>query len=97
MSELLNNLNRGFAPTITNIFRSDNRHVHMSDHRQVHMHDQRQIHHNPSSSSTGPNPPMAIEPAAPPAEEVVPSKHTKSMKDVPNMKRGLHIPDWFPI
>ena len=59
MSELLNNLNRGFAPTITNLFQSDNRHVHMSDHRQVHMHDQRQVH-NPSSSSTDPNPPMAI-------------------------------------
>ena len=41
--ESLNNRNRGFAPTITNLFPSDNRHVHMSDHRQVHMHDQRQV------------------------------------------------------
>ena len=96
MSELLNNLNRGFAPTITNLFQSDNRHVHMSDHRQVHMHDQRQVTlqdqrqvHNPSSSSTDPNPPMAIEPAAPPAEEVVPSKLTKSRKKVPKSEAGL--------
>ena len=86
---MLNNLNRGFAPTITNLFQSDNRHVHMSDHRPVHMHDQRQIHHNPSSSSTDPNPPMAIEPAAPPTEEVVPSKLTKSRKKVPKSEAGL--------
>ena len=71
MSELLNKLNRGFAPTITNLFQSDNRHVYMSDHRQVHMHDQRQVtlrdrrqvHHNPISSSIDLNPPMAMEPA----------------------------------
>ena len=76
MSELLSNLNRGFAPTITNLFQSDNRHVTLADQRQVHMHDQRQVQmhyqrqvhmhdqrsiHNPSSSSDDPNPPMAIE------------------------------------
>ena len=38
VSELLNNLSRGFAPTINNLFQSDNRHVH--DHGQVHMHGQ---------------------------------------------------------
>ena len=100
ISALLNNLNRGFAPTITNLFQSDTRHVHMSDHRQVHMHDQRQVtlqdqrqvHHNPSSSSTDPNPPMAIEqPAstAPPVEDLVPSKLTKSRKKVPKGEAGL--------
>ena len=64
VSELLNNLNRGFAPTITNLFQSDNRHVTLADQRQVHMSDQRQVHmsdqrqiHNPSSSSTDSNPP----------------------------------------
>ena len=73
VSELLNNLNRGFAPTITNLFQSDNRHVTLADQRQVHMSDQRQIH-NPSSSSTDSNPPMAIQnvPAAE-TEEIVPS------------------------
>ena len=77
--ELLNNLNKGFAPTNTNLFQSDNRHVTLQDQRRVHMHDQRQIHKS-SSSSTDPNPPMAIEPAAtaPPAEDIVPSKLTKS-------------------
>ena len=100
VSELLNNLNRALAPTITNLFQSDNRHVALQDQRQVHMHDQRQIHHNPSSSSTDPNPHMAIEqPAAsaPPAEEIVPSKLTKSRGEVPNMKRDSHRPDWLPI
>ena len=84
LSEVLNNLNRGFAHFITNLFQSDNRHVTMHDQRQVHMHDGRQVHmhddrqvhmhdqtHNPSSSSTDINPPMAIEA---PEEEVVPSK-----------------------
>ena len=53
------------------------------------MHDQRQIH-NPSSSSTDPNPPMAIEqPAASPAEEVVPSKLTQSRKKAPKSEVGL--------
>ena len=71
MSELLNNLNRGIAPTITNLFQSDNRHVTLADQRQVHMHDGRQVHmhdgrqvhmhdqrsiHIPSSSSTDPTP-----------------------------------------
>ena len=96
VSELLNNLNRGFAPTITNLFQSDNRHVtladqrqvHMSDQRQVHMSDQRQVHmsdqrqiHNPSSSSTDSNPPMAIQ-NVPTAEveENVPSKLKTSRK-----------------
>ena len=93
MSEMLNNLNRGFAPTITNLFQSENRHVtlaekrqvHMHDGRQVHMHDGRQVHmhdqreiHNPSSASADPNPPMALEPAA--AEEIVPSKLKVSRK-----------------
>merc|ERR1711983_364424 len=55
ISELLNNLNRGIAPTITNVFQSDNRHVTLADQRQVHMHDQRSIHNNPNSSSTDPN------------------------------------------
>ena len=98
LSEVLNNLNRGFAPTITNLFQSDNRHVTLQDQRQVHMSDQRQVHmsdqrqvHNPSSSSTDPNPPMAIEPAAtaPPTEEVVPSKLTTSRKKVPKSEAGL--------
>ena len=91
-SELLNNLNRGFAPTITNLFQSGNRHVHMSDHRQVHMHDQRQVHHNPSSPSTDPNPPMAREQpvaTAPPAEEIVPCKLTQSRKKAPKSEAGL--------
>ena len=94
VSELLNNLNRGFAPTITNLFQSDNRHVTLQDHRQVHMHDQRQIH-NPGSASTDPNPPMAIEqPAtsalsAEDAEEVVPSKLKVSRKKVPKSEAGL--------
>ena len=89
VSELLNNLNRGFAPTITNLFQSDNRHVTLQDHRQVHMHDQRPTH-NPSSSSTDPNPPMAIEqPAAAQAEEVVPSKLKVSRKKVPTSEAGL--------
>ena len=67
VSELLNNLNRGFAPAVTDLFQSDNRHVTLQDQRQVHMHDQRQIH-IPRSASTDPNPPMAIEqPAAAPA------------------------------
>ena len=35
MSELLNNLNRGFAPTITNLFQSDNRRVTLADQGQV--------------------------------------------------------------
>ena len=64
----------------------------MSDHRQVHMHDQRQVHHNPSSSSTDPNPPMAIEQpvaTAPPAEEIVPSKLTHSRKKAPTSEAGL--------
>ena len=54
------------------------------------MSDQRQIH-NPSSSSTDPNPPMAIEPAAtaPPAEDIVPSKLTKSREKVPKSEAGL--------
>ena len=54
------------------------------------MHDQRQIH-NPSSSATDPNPPAAIQPAstAPPAEELVPSKLTKSRKNVPKGEAGL--------
>ena len=76
VSEILNNLNRGFPPTITNLFQSDNRHVTLQDQRQVHMHDQRQIH-NPSSSSRDPNPPMAIE-SAPAEEEIVPSKLKKA-------------------
>merc|ERR1711983_244017 len=92
LAEVLNNLNGGCAPTTTNLFQSDNRHVtlqdqrqvHMSDQRQVHMSDQRQVHmsdqrqiHNPSSSSTDPNPPMAIQA---PEEEVVPSKLKMSRK-----------------
>ena len=64
-SELLNNLSRGFAPTINNLFQSDNRHVtlhdgrqtHLHDGRQVHLHDPRSIHNNPSSSSTDITPP----------------------------------------
>ena len=44
VSELLNNMNRGFAPTITNLFQSDNRHVTLAGQRQAHMLDQRQIH-----------------------------------------------------
>ena len=64
-SELLNNLSRGVAPTINNLFQSDNRHVtlhdgrhtHLHDGRQVHLHDQRSIHNNPSSSSTDITPP----------------------------------------
>ena len=87
VSELLNSLNRGFAPSITNLFQSDNRHVTLQDQRQVHMHDQRHVHndqrqiHNPSSSSTDANPPMmAIEqPAASP--EVVSSKLGKAGRD----------------
>ena len=58
-SELLNNLSRGFAPTINNLFHADNRHVTLHDGRQTHLHDGRQVHlhdqrsiHNPSSSST---------------------------------------------
>ena len=96
MSELLNNLNRGFAPTITNLFQSDDRHVTLQDQRQVHMHNQTQIH-NPSSSSTDPNPPMAaIEPAAtaPPAEEVVPSKLTTSKEKIPKSEAGLAQARW---
>ena len=88
MSELLNNLNRGIAPTITNLFQSDNRHVTLAGQRQVHMHDGRQVHmhdqrsiHNPSSSSTDPNPPMAAIQA--PAEEVVPSKTENIKKEGP--------------
>ena len=96
ISEILNNLNRGIAPTITNLFQSDNRHVsldqrqvHMHDGRQVHMHDDRQIHtheqtHNPSSSSTDINPPMAIQ-----EEEVVPSKLKMSRKKAPTSEAGL--------
>ena len=57
----------------------------MHDGRQVHMHDQRQIH-NPSSSSTDPNPPMAIQA---PAEEVVPSKLKTSRKKAPKSEAGL--------
>ena len=93
MSELLNNLNRGMAPTITNLFQSDNRHVTLADQRQVHMHDQRQIH-NPSSSSRDPNPPMAIEEsgasaaAAAEEEEVVPSKLKSSRKKAPKSEAG---------
>ena len=34
-SELLNNLSRGFAPTINNLFQSDNRHVTLHDGRQT--------------------------------------------------------------
>ena len=81
LSEVLNNLNRGFAPSITNLFQSDNRHVTLQHSRQVHMHDQRQIH-NPSSSSTDPNPPpMAIQNApAAEAEEIVPSNRATSRK-----------------
>ena len=43
------------------------------------------------SSSTDPNPPMAIEPAAtaPPREGIVPSKLTKSKKNVPTTEAGL--------
>ena len=33
MSDLLNNLNRGFAPTVTKFFQSDNRHVTLADQR----------------------------------------------------------------
>ena len=90
MSELLNNLNRGMAPTITNLFQSDNRHVTLADQRQVHMHDQRQIH-NPSSSSRDPNPPMAIEESASAAaaeEEIVPSKLKSSRKKAPKSEAG---------
>ena len=93
VSELLNNLNRGFAPTITNLFQSDNRHVTLQDHRQVHMHDGRQVNindqrsiHNPSSSSTDANPPMAA--IAPPQEEVVPSKLKTSRKKAPKSEAG---------
>ena len=97
ISEILNNLNRGIAPTITNLFQSDNRHVTMHDQRQVHMHDGRQVHmhddrqvhmhdqtHNPSSSSTDINPPMAIQ-----EEEVVPSKLKTSRKKAPKSEAGL--------
>ena len=63
----------------------DQRQVHMHDQRQVQMHDQRQIH-NPSSSSTDPNPPMAIE--AQQVEEIVPSK-LKSRKKVPKSEAAL--------
>ena len=97
VSELLNNLNRGFAPTITNLFQSDNRHVTLADQRQVHMSDQRQVHmsdqrqiHNPSSSSTDSNPPMAIQNApAAEAEEIVPSKLNTSRKKAPKSEAGL--------
>ena len=90
VSELLNNLNRGFAPTITNLFQSDNRHVTLHDQRQVHLSDQRQIH-NPSSSSTDPNPPMAIQnvPTAAETEEIVPSKLKTSRKKAPKSEAGL--------
>ena len=89
LSEVLNNLNRGFAPSITNLFQSDNRHVTLHDQRQVHMSDQRQIH-NPSSSSTDSNPPMAIQNApAAEAEEIVPSKLKTSRKKAPKSEAGL--------
>ena len=52
------------------------------------MRDQRQLH-NPSSSSTDPNPPMAIEATAAPTEEVVPSKLTQSRKKAPTSEVGL--------
>ena len=89
LSEVLNNLNRGFAPSITNLFQSDNRHVTLQDSRQVHTHDQRQIH-NPSSSGADPNPPMAIQnvPAAE-TEEIVPSKLKTSRKKAPKSEVGL--------
>ena len=97
LSEVLNNLNRGFAPSITNLFQSDNRHVTLADQRQVHMSDQRQVHmsdqrqiHNPSSSSTDSNPPMAIQNApAAEAEEIVPSKLKTSRKKAPKSEVGL--------
>ena len=108
MSELLNNMNRGFAPTINNLFQSDNRHVHdhrqvhMHDHRQVHMHDDRQVHmhgqrqiHNPSSSSTDANPMMAIEPAA--AEDVVPSKLGKAGRRYQKVKLLWARLEWLQI
>ena len=87
---MFNNLNGGFAPTITHLFQSDNRHVTLQDQRPVHTHDQIQIH-NSSSSNTDPNPPMAIEPAAtaPATEEIVPSKLTTSRKKVPKSEAGL--------
>ena len=93
VSELLNNLSRGFAPTINNLFQSDNRHVHMHDDRQVHI-DQRQIH-NPSSSSTDANPMMAIEPAA--AEEVVPSKLGKAGRRYQKVKLHWARLEWLQI
>ena len=97
LSEVLNNLNRGCAPSITNLFQSDNRHVTLHDQRQVHMSDQRQVHmsdqrqiHNPSSSSTDANPPMAIQNApAAEAEEIVPSKLKTSRKKAPKSEVGL--------
>ena len=103
VSELRNNVNRGFAPTINNLFQSDNRHVfdqrqvHMHDGRQVHMHDQRQIH-NPSSSSTDPNPPLiATEPAASPAEEIVPSKLGKAGRRYQKVKLHWTRLEWLHI
>ena len=53
----------------------------MHDDRQIHMHDQT---HNPSSSSTDINPPMAIQ-----EEEVVLSKLKMSKKKAPKSEAGL--------
>ena len=61
----------------------DGRQVHLHDDRQIHIHDQT---HNPSSSSTDINPPMAIQA---PEEEVVPSKLKMSRKKAPTSEAGL--------
>ena len=58
----------------------------MHDQRQVNTHDQRQIH-NPSSPSTDPNPPMAIQ--APAEEEIVPATLNMSRTKAPKSEAGL--------